>query len=61
MKIELEINTNSAGDAALITIAFQNLAKNLTASNLMFLGEISKKPDVNRKLEAKKGLIKTFL
>lgn len=61
MNINIEINPNNAGEATMITIALQNLAKNINASNLMFLGEVSKKPDVNRKLEAKKGLIKTFL
>jgi len=36
------------------------LADNVTKDNLAFLAELSTKPDVNKRLESKKQLIKTF-
>lgn len=41
--------------------ALEKLAKNVSLENLKFLAELSEKPNINAKLEAKKGMIKTFL
>ncbi len=42
-------------------VALEKLAKNVSIDNLKFLAELSEKPNVNEKLQAKKGMIKTFL
>lgn len=39
----------------------QLLAENISRDNLKFLAELAVKPDINKKLESKKTLIKNFI
>lgn len=60
--MKFEINPNiSIAKASNIEEAVTLLVENLDSANLNFLAEQSKKPNVNAKLAAKKGLIRTFL
>lgn len=39
----------------------ETICKNLTKENLQFISELSKKPNINSKLESKKSLITNFV
>ncbi len=58
---EIKIKSENPVDQAIITASLQQLADTLSRENLQFLAEMSKKPNINEKLESKKNLIKTFL
>jgi hypothetical protein len=60
-EINLQLPTTNPAEVAIMRIALQKLAKNITPMNLQFLAELSEKPKVNEKLHAKKGTIRTFL
>ncbi len=61
MTVTIEIPESDPMTATSKKIALDKLAKNITKENLMFLAELSEKPNVNAKLESKKAMIKTFL
>lgn len=61
MDITISTPINDNLKVASAKIAMEKLAKNLNIENLQFLAEMSEKPNVNAKLQSKKGLIKTFL
>jgi hypothetical protein len=44
-----------------LKIALEKLAKNLSTENILFLASLSEKPNINKKLENNKTLIKTSL
>ena len=41
--------------------ALQTLCENVTKDNLVFLADLSKKKDINKKLQDKKGMINLYL
>lgn len=61
MTIELTIPQMSEIDAIVFQKSLETLAKNISKSNIQFLADISRKADINKKLESKKTLIKTAL
>lgn len=60
MKIEINV-PGTETDAIVIQTALQALAKNLNKSNIQFIADLSRKPDINKKLESKKLLIKASI
>jgi hypothetical protein len=60
MKIEIDV-PGTETDAIVIQTALQTLAKNLNKSNIQFIADLSRKPDINKKLESKKLLIKASI
>lgn len=61
MQVTIEINANNTLEMLTIKAAMEKLAKNMSKENILFLAELSDKKDVNKKLESKKLLIKSFL
>ena len=61
MQIQIEVNTANPMDAVAVKVAIEKLAKNVNKENLLFLAELSEKPNINAKLESKKSMIKTFI
>jgi hypothetical protein len=60
MTIEIQIQGTET-DAIILQTALQQIAKNLNKSNIQFISELSKKPDINKKLESKKTIIKSYI
>jgi hypothetical protein len=60
MIIEINVPGNET-DAIVIETALQAIATNLNKSNLQFLAELSRKKDINKKLDSKKTLIKQYI
>lgn len=60
MKIQIEV-PGTETDAIVLQTAIQQIAKNLSKTNIQFIADLSKKPDINRKLESKKTLIKSYI
>jgi hypothetical protein len=60
MKIEIDV-PGTETDAIVIQTALQTLAKNLNKSNIQFIADLSRKPNINKKLESKKLLIKASI
>ena len=60
MIIEINVPGNET-DAIVIETALQAIATNLNKSNLQFLAELSRKKDINKKLDSKKNLIKQYI
>ena len=61
MQVTIEINTTNPIEMASIKMSLEKLAKNIDKNNLSFLAELSEKKDINKKIESKKTMLKTFL
>lgn len=57
----INLNKIPADNQQLCLSALQALADNLSADNILFLGTLAKKTDINKKLSANKTLIKNYL
>lgn len=61
MDITIKTPENDLLKVGSLKTALEKLANNVSLDNLKFLAELSEKPNINAKLESKKGMIKTFL
>lgn len=61
MSLQIDVKGANQNDAIDRQIALQKLQDNITTENLEFLALMSKRKDVNLKIQNKKTLIKTFL
>lgn len=50
-----------ASQQPVVTMALQELANNLTYENILFLGSLAKKPNINTTLDKNKNLISKYL
>lgn len=60
MQITIDV-PGTETDSIIIQTALQAIAKNLNKGNIQFIAELSRKPDINKKLDSKKTLIKTYI
>ncbi len=60
MQITIDVPGNET-DSIVIQTALQTIAKNLNKGNIQFIAELSRKSDINKKLDSKKTLIKTYI
>lgn len=60
MQITIDVPGNET-DSIVIQTALQAIAKNLNKGNIQFIAELSRKSDINKKLDSKKTLIKTYI
>lgn len=61
--VNISINVASDAEAFAIKIALQEIAKNFNKDNIIYIAELSKKPNVNEKFKSLKNnpFIKTML
>lgn len=60
MQITIDV-PGTETDSIIIQTALQAIAKNLNKGNIQFIAELSRKPDINKKFDSKKTLIKTYI
>lgn len=60
MQITIEV-PGTETDAIVLQTAIQTIAKNLNKGNIQFIADLSRKTDINKKLENKKTLIKSYI
>lgn len=61
MDVTIRTKATSEIEKSAYSRNLQVLADNISKENLKFLAELAVKPDINKKLESKKGLIKSFI
>ena len=60
MQITIDV-PGTETDSIIIQTALATIAKNLNKGNIQFIAELSRKTDINKKLESKKTLIKSYI
>jgi len=61
MDVTIKTKASTPLEQMAIKKSLETLAQNVTKENLSFLAELSKKPDINRKLESNKTKINIFI